>query len=293
MTGHERRLPARTAQTLHRVAQAARALAWICAKRWAGVRSRGVKVLCPACERLAPLERFSLEGEALVVTCSRCGEVTRVTAGEVPEAALAAAAAAPAPRPAMPTGAPTLAPPRVSLASAPEASNVVVLRTAGHEAAQKAALAADEGPFTPPPGVCPKCLAAREGEAPTCRHCGIEFGRFEEATVLPPQWLKDAWVALLRDWGNEQLHAQVRRKAQQADALASVGRLYRIRQAWVPQDPVAEEGRADILRLAAMGIGFKPSREDDDRRRRLVIGLAVAAFFIFLGTLALFVLKRP
>lgn len=250
-----------------------------------------MKVLCPACERLAPLERFTLEGDALVITCPRCGEVTRVAAGTAPETTVAVASAAS--RPAAPAGAGTSAAPRVSLASAPGASNVVVLRTAGHEAVQKAAQAAEEGPFSPPPGVCPKCIAPREGEHPTCHHCGIEFARFEEASVLPPQWLREAWVALLRDWGSEAHHAQLRRKAQQADALPAIGRLYRIRQAWVPQDPIAEEGRSDILRLAAMGIGFKPSDEDADRRRRQVLTLAAVAFVVFLGSLALFILRRP
>jgi uncharacterized OB-fold protein len=248
-----------------------------------------VKVLCPACERLAPLEQYTLEAGVLVVTCARCGVATRAVAeqsspGAVPVVAVAGqgdehSATA---RSTMPSGAPTLAPPRVSLASTPGASNVVVLRTAGHEAVQKAAQAADEGPFKVPEGVCPKCLATRAPERETCPHCGIDFARFEEATVLPPQWLRDAWVELLRDWGNEKLHGQLRRKAQQADALPSIGRLYRIRQAWVPEDPIAEEGRADILRLASMNIAFRAPPVEDDRRRKLIIGGVAAVCFGFL-----------
>lgn len=248
-----------------------------------------MKVLCPACERLAPLEQYALQDGALVVTCARCGVATRVSA-ERPEAspisAVATAGAEVAtPKSTMPSGAPSLAPPRVSLASSPGASNVVVLRTAGHEAVQKAAQAADDGPFKVPEGVCPKCLATRGAERDTCPHCGIEFARFEEATVLPPQWLKDAWVELLRDWSNEKLHGQLRRKAQQADALPSIGRLYRIRQAWVPEDPIAEEGRADILRLASMNIAFRTPQVDDDRRRKVIIGgvaLLCLGFLLYL-----------
>lgn len=256
-----------------------------------------MKVLCPACERLAPLEQYALVDGALVVTCTRCGVATRVSAeraevSPVPAVATAGGEVATAPRPTMPSGAPSLAPPRVSLASSPGASNVVVLRTAGHEAVQKAAQAADEGPFKVPEGVCPKCLATRAAERDTCPHCGIEFARFEEATALPPQWLKDAWVELLRDWGNEKLHGQLRRKAQQADALPSIGRLYRIRQAWVPEDPIAEEGRADILRLASMNIAFRAPQGDDDRRRKLVIGGAAVVCLGFLLYLVVQVLGR-
>lgn len=260
-----------------------------------------MKVLCPACERLLPLERFALEDGVLVVTCSRCGVATRVEARAAEAAPLGAVAAgAPATdlaepaavlRSAMPTGAPTLAAPRVSLASTPGASNVVVLRTAGHEAVQKAAAAADEGPFTVPDGVCPKCLATRAADRETCPHCGIDFARFEEASVLPPTWLREAWVELLRDWGNEKLHAQLRRKAQQADVLPSIGRLYRIRQAWVPEDPIAEEGRADILRLAAMSISFRPSQEDTAQKRKWIVIGAVAMCAVFLLYLAVQVLR--
>ncbi len=256
-----------------------------------------VKVLCPACSRLLPLERYTLDEGALVVTCTGCGEATRVSAHGAHRQAAAGAgdAAGPGlpeavPRASVPMGAPTLAPPRVSLASTPGSSNVVVLRTAGHDAVQKAAAAADEGPFLVPEGVCPKCLAQR-AERPTCPHCGIEFARFEEASVLPPTWLKDAWVALLRDWGDDAAHAQLRRKAQQADALPSIGRLYRIRQAWVPEDPIAEEGRADILRLAAMSIGFRPSTESAELRRKVAVGAVVVMCLVLLIILGLQVLR--
>lgn len=261
-----------------------------------------MKVLCPACERLLALERFALEGGVLVVTCARCGVATRVEAQGAEASPLSAVAGAPATdstdaaavvRSAMPTGAPTLSAPRVSLASTPGASNVVVLRTAGHEAVQKAAAAADEGPFTVPDGVCPRCLATRPADRESCAHCGIDFARFEEASVLPPAWLREAWVELLRDWGDEKLHAQLRRKAQQADALPSIGRLYRIRQAWVPEDPVAEEGRADILRLAAMSIAFRPPQETDARRRKLVVLVGVVMCAAFLLYLVVQVLRGP
>lgn len=241
-----------------------------------------MKVLCPQCERLITLEVFRAEGAALIITCTRCGAESRVES-QVAQLALGAPAA---PR------APSLAP-KVSLASTEGASNVVVLRTAGHEAVQKAAKAADEGPFQLPEGVCPKCISPKSG-APTCPHCGILFESFDEATILQPKWLRDEWVELLRDWGNEAKHVQLRRRSQQLDALAMLGRLYRLRQAAVPEDPVAAEGRADVLKLAAGSISFRPAQDDEvERRKRVVLIaiLAVLAILAMLGVLAM--LARP
>lgn len=229
-----------------------------------------VKVLCPQCERLISLEAFRVDGPVLIITCTRCGAESRAENVSTPEAAAVASSASPSRSPSLP--------PRVSLASTEGGSNVVVLRTAGHEATQKAAQAAEEGPFTIPEGVCPKCIA-RRADTPSCPHCGILFESFDEATVLPPKWLREEWVEVLRDWGSEAKHAQLRRKAQQADALAAVGRLYRLRQAFVPADPVAQEGLADVLRLAAVSLSFRPPAGDEGERRKkaVLVGTLVVA----------------
>lgn len=237
-----------------------------------------MKVLCPQCERLITLEVFRTEGAALIITCGKCGAESRVESqAQVQVVQVAQAASAPRE--------PSL-PPRVSLASTEGASNVVVLRTAGHEAVQKAAKAADEGPFRIPDGVCPKCIAPKSA-TPACPHCGILFESFAEATsILLPKWLRDEWVELLRDWGNEGKHVQLRRKSQQLDALAMLGRLYRLRQAAVPEDPVAAEGRADVLKLAAGSIAFRPPQDDDEvERRKRVVLAAILAVFALLGLL--------
>jgi len=238
---------------------------------------RPVKVLCPHCERLITLEHFRFEGSTLIITCARCGVESRLE--NVPAQAQAAQVGA------APARAPSL-PPRVSLASTEGGSNVVVLRTAGHEAVQKAARAADENPFAVPEGVCPKCIAPRAaGEA--CPHCGIFFASFDETMVLPPKWLREEWTELMRDWGNEQKHQHLRRKAQQADALAAVGRLYRMRQSAVPEDPVAEEGRAEVVRMAAVAISFRPSQEGELERRKRTALIAVLSVITFLVALVL------
>jgi hypothetical protein len=210
-----------------------------------------VKALCPACERFITLDTFRMEERALIVTCTRCGVQTRVDPSSEP-----------LPTPSPPSAA--RATPRVSLASS-GATNVVVLRTSSREAIEKAAESVQE-PFHIPPGVCPRCIT-RKTEAASCPQCGIFYANFDPRTVLPDEWLRGEWVELLRDWGNEAKHSALRRQAQQGDALAAIGRLYRLRQAAVPEDPIATEGLKDVLRLAAVPIGVPREREDVSRRR--------------------------
>jgi hypothetical protein len=171
------------------------------------------------------------------------------------------------------------------------ASNVVVLRTAGHDAVNKAAIAADlPEPFLVPPNVCPRCISPRTG-AEECPHCGVRFERYEEALSMPPRWLRDEWLPLLRDWGNESKHAQLRRKAQQLDSLAAVGRLYRLRLVAAPDDPIAAQGREDILRLASVPMNYGTSDDTIEQRRR-VITIAVVGTVALLISLVLWVLVR-
>lgn len=240
-----------------------------------------MKVLCPTCERLLALEHFRVEGSTLVVTCSKCGAEARV--GPAVEAA-----ATPAPSTVVP---PVREPPRVSLASASGASNVVVLRTASHDAVARAA-AAVESPFAIPEGLCPKCVARKRDGVEECPHCGVRFELFEEATVLPPKLLREEWVSVLQDWGNDAKHQQLRRKAQQLDALASVGRLYRLRQANFPEDPFAAEALNDILRLAAVPIGLPRPDDAGAEQRKRVVTIAVVVTALFLLVLLVGVLLK-
>lgn len=235
-----------------------------------------MKFLCPECERLISLEQFRLDGGVLVVTCQECSVETRVEAAKPITQPLTQPITQPAA-------------PRVTLASTAGGSNVVVLRTAGHEAVQKAAAAA-ETPFTIPEGVCPKCIARRASSA-ECPHCGIRFETFDEATVLPPKWLREAWVDVLRAWDDEARHSAFRRKAQQADALAGVARLYRLRQAAVPEDPVAAEGLAEIVRLASVPIGLPRPDELSDRRAKVVTASVFVVGLVLVGLLLLAVFK--
>lgn len=201
-----------------------------------------LKVLCPACERLTNLERFRFEGAALVVACARCGVETRCVA-EARVSGIVQSPPTPDPRPS--------APPRVSLVSA-GASNVLTLRTSATDAVERAAQSAAE-PFVVPDGLCPKCLA-RRGVEQSCAQCGLDFSRVTADTFALPPWLDERWRALLADWSNDALHSQTRLDAAARGALPQLGRLYRLRLAWVPGDPWAETGREEVLRLATSAV---------------------------------------
>jgi len=236
---------------------------------------------------MVELERFRLEGATLHVTCGRCGQETAVTSVL---AAAAAAAATPGVSP--PASAPPVAPraepspsrppsqpPRVGLASSPTASNVVMLRTATVEAVERAGLAADGDPFEVPAGLCPKCLA-RRAEGPACPQCGVVFHAFQPDNLSPPEWLREAWRALLRDWGNDDAHEALRLRAQQEGALTLLGRLYRLRLAVEPTDPIAEKGRLDVLRLASAPMSLRPRADEvaaSGKVKPVTIGLVLVA----------------
>lgn len=248
-----------------------------------------IKVLCPHCERLSELEQFRVEAGVLHVACLRCGQESQAAASASPQVVSTRAAGESQSAPRSNEGyVPTLsplpmpAPQRMSLSSAQGASNVVMLRTAGLEAIEKASRAADSDAFTLPAGFCPKCVAKR-GAAPFCPQCGVSFDTFEEANVVPPPWLKEAWIDLLRDWGNETRHETLRQRARQADSLTDLGRLYRLRLAAEPLDPIAENGRAEVLRMASVPIAFRPAAEEPKTHwlkvvfALLVIGGCIAA----------------
>lgn len=198
-----------------------------------------MKFLCPKCERLVELRDFKLEGAALVLPCPACHESSRVGPSTSPVALVP-----PVP---VPLGAGPL-----QLTSSQGASNVVALRSPGADAVGQAAEAARRGPFEVPRGRCPKCIAPRQPEALTCSQCGLTFAQFDAEHLAPSAWLERAWVELLEDWGREELHAEVRQRALAEQELAAVGRLYRLRLAANHEDPFAQRGRDEVVRLALM-----------------------------------------
>ncbi len=226
-----------------------------------------MKFLCPKCERLVELRDFKLEGTTLVVTCSACGNDAR---------AAPVAATTTGERPAL------------QLTSFPGASNVVALRSPGSDAVAAAAEASKRGPFEVPAGRCPKCIAPRQANAATCSQCGLTFSQFDATQVAPTPWLQDAWVSLMGDWGNEPRHAELRQRALTESELAGVGRLYRMRLVANPEDPFAQRGRDEVLRMALVpSTVSQPSVLTEKIDSRWKYALITLGFLICLGLLGL------
>ncbi len=244
-----------------------------------------MKVLCPQCDRLSELEQYRFDNGMLVVTCMKCGAATRsevapTTISTIVEPYLASM---------------TPAPVSQRLLSSPEASNVVVLKTPASEAVEQAAVAAKGSPFEVPAGSCPKCFTKKADGSANCNQCGLVFENFDPEAFEAPPWLAEEWLALLRKWGDETKHDLVRKKAVQSDALAIVGRLYRLRLAAMPDDPFALNGRDEVVRMASVPVSSRSSvvmmRPEKNRLKMVAtVGLlmislfaAVVMFRLFLG----------
>ncbi|MBL9039713.1 MAG: hypothetical protein JNG84_14445 [Archangium sp.] len=248
-----------------------------------------MKVVCPQCDSLFPLERFRVEAGVLTVTCTKCGADSSATQGAPssppPSSPVALAAAA-----STPSGVHgQLA---RSLVSSPEASNVVSLKTAATGAVERAADAARKDPFEVPSGLCPKCLAKRVERAASCALCGLVYARLDVRSLAPPAWLADAWRSLLEQWGDEAQHEKLRKRALQTDSLAAVGRLYRLRLVSVPDDPYALKGRDDVVKLATAPVTFRPMEPTSSAPSRaklvgvaVLMSAAVGLVIVFLRTL--------
>jgi Zn ribbon nucleic-acid-binding protein/ribosomal protein L32 len=233
-----------------------------------------VKVQCPACERLVELERFRLEGDVLVVHCSKCGVESRATAQPAASEAVGNAQQPLSPHPAGPPS----SLPRVSLVSSPTASNVVTLKTVATDAVQQASQSAAHA-FEVPASVCPKCIA-RKGAGRACAQCGLVFSAFDERHVQPPEWLAADWVSLLGEWGNDGAHERLRAQASRSGALADLARLYRLRLTVCEDDPWALKAKEEILSLAS-SVALRPSPPppslgDSPRLKLLVVVVMIA-----------------
>lgn len=234
-----------------------------------------MKYLCPSCERMVDLERFRLEGTTLWLSCPKCAAEHGVESAPVSRSS--ALGSGP-----LPGGA------RVSLVSSPQASNVLTLRTAATEAVQLAQSVSD--PLAVPEGRCPKCLA-KQSDQPSCPQCGLVYSRFSPTSVEVPSWLLEAWRELLADWGSPARHERLRSDASQRGALSHLGRLYRLRLAWFPDDPWAELGCAEIVRIAEASVSAglaiaQAGNPEPASRGRLFAVIAIAT--LLAGALALF-----
>lgn len=197
-----------------------------------------MKVLCEACGRLLDLTTFRVDSGALVITCAGCG-VEHEAQGQRPP-----------PAPSVPPLVPKEKVPAPS--TSPFASNVVALRDVGAEAAARAAKSINERPFEAPSGRCPKCIAARVSEDASCRQCGLVYSQLDDAALAPSDWLREEWLSLLARWSDPSAHDAIISQGMLRGELPAMGRLYRIRLADMPEDPLARRGRDEVLRHAGI-----------------------------------------
>ena len=105
---------------------------------------------------------------------------------------------------------------------------------------------------------------------------------------MPTVWLEGSYKELLLDWQNDGRHEQLARAAQLRGELSNLGRLYRIRLAWFPNDPIAERGRDRVVRLATMAPlsdAYPSSGPTISRSIRVSVGIALLAMISLLGIL--------
>lgn len=246
-----------------------------------------MKWLCPGCERLSDLTSFQVDGGVLTAKCVSCGATTSATADDASSPPAPEPVRASAPPPAM------ISPPRPSLqlASAAGASNVVALRNPTSDAVNAARDSADGNPFAIPEGVCPKCLSPRPASALACPACGVAFANFDANAIPIPEWLRTQWIALLQRWDETSAHEKLRTRALETSELAALGRLYRLRLAWKPDDPIAARGRDEVLRLALIPSTL-PSTPLAPAERSPVAIAAAVLFFVVLMTAVFFAARN-
>lgn len=239
-----------------------------------------MKYLCASCERLVEVARFRLDGAQLVLTCQRCGAETRAKQVEAAAEPAVAVASSPSGLPASLPAASSAS----SLSSPSPPARVVPLH------AVPPPTFGGEDPFAVPEGRCPKCIAPRPEGAQVCRQCGLVFANFVPSEQQPSEELVAAWKELASRWDDLPAHDQALAGATVRGELAAMGRLYRIRLARQPMDPVAQRGRDEVLRLAASTSPLVPERvlgppDVPERARQVLLWSLVVAMALFVGFL--------
>ncbi len=145
-----------------------------------------------------------------------------------------------------------------------------------------ASASATMDPFMPPPGYCPKCIGVRKDGAVVCPYCGLEYARYRGEDFEPSTALYSTWQGVWQLWESKSAHDKVLSLASERGELALLGRLYRIRQAYFPDDAQAKRGREEVLRLAAAGSGLMPSEKPDKRMKMKTAMMGVVLFVLMI-----------
>lgn len=246
-----------------------------------------MKAVCPSCERLIDVTAVRVLGGTAFVGCPKCGVESslQVTTGELPTLTEVPKAAPPMPLSSRKTPGPRA----IVFASSAEASNVVMLRAPTAAAIDSARQMAEADPFAVPAGLCPKCLSKRDDVAVSCGTCGLVFAN-ASVEFMPPPDLAAMWKDLLRDWGDEPRHAALRRLAQERGQLPDLARLYRLRLAVMPEDPLAQRGRDDVLSMSsALLLQREPGAAEGGVSTGLKLVVGAVALVVILAAASLMV----
>ena len=209
-----------------------------------------MKVLCDACGQLAPAAGVRVAGGRAYIRCGACGR----------ESELAVANAEPVP-------------PRV-----------VPLRRVDDAVELAAEAARSEDPLAVPADRCPKCIAERASDALACPRCGLVYVNYVPEEIAPSSELAAAFRSAMEKWDESARHDAALAIATRTGELSALGRLYRIRQAAAPRDPVAQRGLDEVLRRASAGselLQRPPPRDVAPRWPKiavLLVGLAVVSW---------------
>ncbi len=248
-----------------------------------------MKAVCPSCERLIDVTAVKVVGADAFVGCPKCGVESSLPVTDSPLPGLAETPRAAPPLPMSSRRTP--GPRAIVLASSAEASNVVVLRAPTSAAVDSARQFADADPFRVPEDHCPKCISKRDEAALACRTCGLVFANARPEDLEPPPDLAAMWKELLRDWGTEARHGSVRRLAVERDQLPSLGRLYRLRLAHMPDDPIAQRGRDDVF-AAASSVMVPGAATGEPPRTPRAVQLFIGAVAVLVSAAALYAMFR-
>lgn len=248
-----------------------------------------MKAICPSCERLIEVTTVKVMGDSAFFGCAKCGveSALPITADALPGFPETPKAAPPLPLSSRKTPGPRA----LVLASSSEASNVVMLRAPTAAAVDSARAFADADPFAVPDGFCPKCLSRRDGPSTACPTCGLVFANLDVAQLRPPTDLAAMWTELLRDWGDEARHAAVRRLVMERGQLPELARLYRLRLAAMPEDPIAQRGRDDVL-SAASAVVLLPRGPREPPQTPLAVKLLVGGLALTVIVVAVTMMVR-
>jgi hypothetical protein len=226
-----------------------------------------VKVQCELCREIVPLADFTPSSEGISIRCPACSGTYFV----------------PAPRQGEAGG-----------TVAPSANGVGGGGAERGGAGAEGGVAGDAGGAGSTDGGpqghevrCPKC-GRRQPQAEACRHCGLVFALWDpaKATGTTGDDVAQRLFALAEAaWSETARHTAFIEHCSRTGQLPHAARCYRDRLARDPDDAVAREQQAKVVKVTELTFLTRP-RELADAPvpyRRALIGLVVVVFLILLG----------